>query len=123
MIYRILCEGPRVLYEAFTGRSGGKAECRLMGAWAAGAGDGPWELLPGPSPKQRINPRARFYFTEKGWQQVGRVAARNLLKHRKQGVIVRVLRRKNPDPSQVVYEDELQVAILPRKAVPRKKRK
>lgn len=58
------------------------------------------------------NARARFYFTEAGWQQVGRhvaAAARRL------GHVVRVLRRKNPAPSQVIYRDPLQVAVLPAK--------
>jgi hypothetical protein len=58
------------------------------------------------------NPRARFYFTEIGWERVGRYVAAEA---RRLGHVVKVIRRKEPDQSQLVYEDELQVAILPRK--------
>jgi hypothetical protein len=58
------------------------------------------------------NPRARFYFTEKGWRKIGRFVAVNASWERR---VVRVIRRKNPYKSQIVYQDELQVAILPRK--------
>ena len=56
------------------------------------------------------NRRARFYFTEVGWKQVGRYVAEQ---GRCDGHIVKVIRRKNPDRSQIVYRDELQLAILP----------
>jgi hypothetical protein len=58
------------------------------------------------------NKRARFYFTEKGWRVAGRRLASEARKH---GHTVKCIRRKNPRQSQVVYRDELQVAILPRK--------
>ena len=58
------------------------------------------------------NRRCRFYFTERGWRAVGRHLAAGA---RRDGHVVKVIRRKNPDPSQIVYADELQVAILPRK--------
>lgn len=58
------------------------------------------------------NRRTRFYFTEKGWREIGKNVAANA---RKEGRVIRVIRRKNPDKSQIVYQDELQVAILPRK--------
>lgn len=56
------------------------------------------------------NRRARFYFTERGWERVGRhvVAEAGRLGH-----VVKVVRRKEPEVSRVVYEDELQVALLP----------
>lgn len=60
------------------------------------------------------NTRARFYFTEKGWQTLGKQIVVN---GRNAGHVVRVIRRKNPLKSQIVYQDELQVAILPRKPV------
>jgi hypothetical protein len=66
------------------------------------------------------NPRTRFYFTEKGWREVGRFV---VAEARREGHRVRVWRRKNPLRSQVVYQDKLQVAILPRKGVARKGRK
>jgi hypothetical protein len=96
MIYRILCNG----YE------------RLLGALSADV-DGFDHL----KTRGIRNKRARFYFTEKGWRLFGRQVAANA---RKAG---RVLRRKNPDPAQLVYEDEFQVALLTRKSVPGKRPK
>ena len=58
------------------------------------------------------NRRARFYFTERGWQKVGRLAAAEA---RRRGHVVKVIRRKQPRRSQIVYRDDLQVAILPRR--------
>lgn len=56
------------------------------------------------------NARARFYFTEFGWQEIGRfVAARA----RKMGHVVKIIRRKNPPSSDVVYRDAYQLALLP----------
>jgi len=63
------------------------------------------------------NPRARFYFTEAGWEQVGKTVAANA---RREGRIVKVIRRKNPEASQIVYQDELQVAIIPIKHKPKR---
>jgi hypothetical protein len=56
------------------------------------------------------NPRARFYFTEKGWNKVGRFVTSEA---QKKGFVMRVIRRKNPASSQIVYRDDLQVALLP----------
>jgi hypothetical protein len=56
------------------------------------------------------NRRARFYFTERGWRKVGRHVAGEA---RRIGHIVKVIRRKEPARSQVVYRDALQVALLP----------
>jgi hypothetical protein len=55
------------------------------------------------------NKKARFYFTEAGWRKAGRILA---VEARRCGHVVRVVRRKNPQPSQVVYQED-QVAILP----------
>ena len=66
------------------------------------------------------NPRTRFYFTEKGWCELGKAI---VAQARRDGVHVRILRRKNPLPSQIIFEDDLQMALLPRKDVPRKRRK
>jgi len=55
------------------------------------------------------NHRVRFYFTERGWRDVGRHV---VAEARRIGHVVRVLREKNPPPSRVCYRDELQVAIL-----------
>ena len=59
------------------------------------------------------NKRARFYFTERGWRTAGRRLASEARKH---GHKAKCIRRKNPLKSQVIYRDELQVAILPRKS-------
>jgi hypothetical protein len=58
------------------------------------------------------NHRARFYFTERGWRKVGRHVAGEA---RRLGHLVKVIRRKEPDRSQVTYRDALHVALLPRR--------
>jgi hypothetical protein len=71
-----------------------------------------WELhLPAPD---FDNPRARFWFTERGWDRFGRAVVRE--GHRR-GYVVKVIRRKNPRRSQIVYADEWQVALLPLKTI------
>jgi hypothetical protein len=80
---------------------------RLMGAFNAGLGDGAWGDLPMPL---LSNPRVRFWFTERGWRAYGlRVAAAARASRR----TYRVIRRKNPSRSIVVYRDDWQVALLP----------
>jgi hypothetical protein len=64
-----------------------------------------------PSPHFDV-PRARFYFTERGWREVGRYLAGE---GRRRGLVLKVIRRKNPRRSQIVYRDALQVAILPQR--------
>jgi hypothetical protein len=79
----------------------------LMGAWSAGIARNAWDDLPMPNLK---NPRVRFWFTERGWRVYGlRVAAEAL----GSGRTYRVVRRKNPPRSMVIYRDEWQVALLP----------
>lgn len=106
MIYRILCNSASDLREepdgTYTAMPGG----RLMGAFMAGIFG--FNLVV-PSFE---NPRARFYFTEAGWKQVGKIVAANA---RREGRVVKVIRQKNPHKSQIVYRDDLQVAIVPRK--------
>lgn len=85
---------------------------KLSGAFYAGV---PGFDLVAPDFK---NARARFYFTEKGWRKLGKQIVVNALED---GHVVRVIRRKNPLKSQVIYQDELQVAILPRTAKRHKK--
>jgi hypothetical protein len=53
---------------------------------------------------------ARFYFTERGWQAVGRHVAAEA---RRLGHQVQVLKQKDPEPSRIIYTDQLQLAILP----------
>jgi hypothetical protein len=57
------------------------------------------------------NRRARFYFTERGWSKVGRHVAAEA---RRFGHVVKVIRSKEPERSQVIYRDALQVALLPK---------
>lgn len=82
-------------------RMRGAGRCLGLPMWVLG--------LPAP---HITNPRARFYFTEDGWQRVGRYVA---LAGQQAGHQMKVIRRKNPRRSQIVYQDALQVAILPAK--------
>jgi hypothetical protein len=66
------------------------------------------------------NANARFYFAEKGWHEIGKPI---VAQARHEGHTIRVCKRKNPTRSQIVYLDEFQVAILPRKDIPRKRKK
>lgn len=106
MIYRILCNSASDVREEPDGTYSAIPEGRLKGAFLAGISG--FDLVV-PS---FDNPRARFYFTEAGWKQVGRIVAANA---RREGRVVKVIRQKNPHKSQIVYRDELQVAIVPRK--------
>jgi hypothetical protein len=73
-----------------------------------------WGMCPGELRAPNIaNRRARFYFTERGWQKIGRFVATEA---RRAGHVVKVIRRKQPSRSQIVYRDNLQVAILPCRA-------
>jgi len=108
MIYRILTDS--VTYDVDpvtqTFRDMPSAT-RMRGAFMAGVGEGFGDL---PAPRLN-NRRARFYFTELGWRCYGRhvyAAAR------RRGHVIRVIRRKNPDQSQVAYRDAYQLAVLPR---------
>jgi len=56
------------------------------------------------------NPRVRFWFTERGWRAYGRRVAAGA---RASGRTFRVIRRKNPPKSTVIYRDDWQVALLP----------
>jgi hypothetical protein len=109
MIYRILCQGrednPFFLDIWEKSEKPAAARRRLMGAYAAGAAG--WGTLPRPHIGNR---RARFYFTEEGWHKFGRTV---LMDARRLGIMVRVVRLKNPPLSQTIYRDKLQVAILP----------
>ena len=62
------------------------------------------------APKKFGNFKARFWFTEAGWQKYGiplcKIAA-------EEGLQVVVKKEKNPDKSRIVYRDRWQVALLP----------
>lgn len=69
-----------------------------------------WEMhLPAPD---LSNPRVRFYFTKLGWRKIGRLMASA---GKKRGYLVKVIRRRTPQRSQIVYRDKLQMTILPDK--------
>lgn len=108
MIYRVVGASTVWVWSEETGAIEVSAEQGpLMGAFTAGIADGAWDDLPVP---RVCNRRVRFWFTERGWRDYGlRVAA----EARASGRTFRVLRRKNPPRSMVVYRDDWQVALLP----------
>ena len=64
------------------------------------------------APKKFTNQRAKFYFSERGWDLFGR----ELVKRAKErGQNVKVIRKNQPKRSDVAYYDQYQLAILPRK--------
>ena len=80
---------------------------QLMGSFSAGIADDAWDDLPMP---YLTNPRVRVWFTERGWRAYG---LRVVAGARGSGRAYRVIRRKNPSRSMVIYRDEWQVALLP----------
>jgi hypothetical protein len=80
---------------------------RLLGAFNAGLAVEAWGDLPAVA---LSDPRVRFWFTERGWHAYGRRVAAGA---RASGRTFRVIRRKNPPRSMVVYRDRWQVALLP----------
>lgn len=108
LIYRVVGESTVWVWSEESGAMEvGPGPGQLMGAFSAGIADGAWDDLPVPSV---TNPRVRFWFTERGWRAYGlRVTAGA----RASGRAFRVIRRKNPPRSMVLYRDEWQVALLP----------
>jgi hypothetical protein len=112
MIYRILT-GSYVQYWDEARQTYVQRPFPMLGAGST-LGEMMWELhLPAPD---FDNPRARFWFTERGWDRFGRALAGE---GRRRGYVVKVIRRKNPRRSQIVYADEWQVALLTAKGKPR----
>ena len=60
---------------------------------------------------KHLNPRAKFYFTEWGWEVFGRKLYTIAIQ---KGYSPKVIRLKNPKRCDVVYVDSYKVAILPR---------
>ena len=109
MIYRVVSESSEWVWSEESGALEVEwvSQGRLMGAFNARVAEGAWGDLPMPL---LSNPRVRFWFTERGWRAYGlRVAAAA----RAGGRTFRVIRRKNPSKSLVVYRDDWQVALLP----------
>lgn len=109
MIYRILTSAP----DRYWSLERSEYVCEASPLLGAGStlGGVMWELhLPAPSIS---NSRSRFWFTERGWERFGREVAAEA---RRRGHVVKVIRRKNPRRSRIVFADEWQVAILPETA-------
>jgi len=66
----------------------------------------------GPRKNKHFSRKARFYFTELGYDTFGR-RLRDIAQHR--GYPVKVIKRKNPKASDVAYKDKYQVAVLPKR--------
>jgi hypothetical protein len=108
MIYRILIDECDYLFDFHTHAVTPLTPKGALRGAASGLSDVMWDLgLPAP---RITNPRARFYFTETGWRQIGLKLVRAA---RARGHVVQVIRRKNPERSQIIHRDDLQVAILP----------
>lgn len=106
MIYRIIGETDRLRWTGEEPPRLVRATGTLMGAMYADFTSS-WTDLPAPS---RVHPRARFWFTEAGWDKYGR---ETLAEAMRSGRTWRLLKRKNPPRSAVVYRDRWQVALLP----------
>jgi hypothetical protein len=63
------------------------------------------------SPRRPVNKNARFYFTEEGWRRYGR---RTIEACQQVGQRYRVIRIKE-NSVDVIYRDEVQVAVRPKK--------
>ena len=64
-----------------------------------------------PPNTKHINPRAKFYFTELGWDVFGRKLYTTAIQ---KGYAPKVIRLKSPKRCDTVYYDAYQVAILPK---------
>ena len=108
LIYRVVGESTHWVWSEESGAMEISPEPgELRGAFMASIAVDAWDDLTMPF---LHNPRVRFWFTERGWRAYGlRVAA----EARASGRPYRVIRRKNPARSLVIYRDEWQVALLP----------
>ena len=106
MIYRVIGEAERWVWSEETS-SWQRSTGTLKGAFYADLAWDAWGELAAPAVR---NPRARFWFTERGWHEYGRHVAAGA---RATGRTYRVIRRKNPPRSAVLYRDQWQVALLP----------
>ncbi len=106
MIYRILVQ--KYKGDILFGIIFGKVTVAFGGCW--GVLDMPFKM-----PKAKyLNRRARFYFTEKGWNLHGRDMCKQAYEWGyRNGYNIRVIRRKNPRRSEIAYRDDIQVSLLP----------
>ena len=113
MIYRILANAKRSKWDESLQDFVSWPVGPLRGAWMARL-EGMMVKYP-----EVANRRIRFFFTEKGWREVGQAIVAQAIRD---GHVVRVIRRKNPAKSQIFYQDEDQVAILPSQLKRRRKK-
>lgn len=85
-------------------------KCGLTGSHLFGP-DGSAVLLQMNAPRRTISKNCRFFFTEEGWRRYGRPAVEAC---GRMGLGYRVLAVKERSV-EVVYRDEVQVAVRPRK--------
>ena len=109
MIYRILADDLKTDDEVSDDPESWPYRASGTNLGGVSRADADWQDLTAPRFK---NPKARFYFTEEGWNRYGRRVYQSALLN---GHQLKVIRRKNPDSSQIVYRDRWQVAILPRR--------
>lgn len=64
-----------------------------------------------PSPKRSITRNCRFYFTEEGWRRYGRLTITACQQTNQEYRVLRI-KEKSVD---IVYRDEYQVAVRPRR--------
>jgi hypothetical protein len=109
MVYRLLIDTINAKRDLETGQWRDEPSgTNLRGVFTAGLSEGLGDI---PYP-HITNERARFYFTEAGWQTYGRHVYAAAVRR---GHQIRLIRRKNPAKSQIVYQDTYQMALLPEK--------
>jgi len=79
---------------------------RCGGAWQFATLDMPPELR---APRKSFSKKAKFYFTEAGYKLAKEYIQKSAIKWNFE---LRVIKRKNPKKSQIVFQDKYQVAIL-----------
>jgi hypothetical protein len=87
-----------------------KEKLRWFGPTGAVAYKGPGPAAELICPKFRSK-KAKFYFTQKGWSNIGRHVAAQL---KQLGIVHRVIKRRDREVS-VVYRDAMQVAGILKK--------
>ena len=108
MIYRFLTECNPVCFYASDKGYGGA--CTVGGLQLP-------RIIPFPLLRDL---RAKFYFTEEGYKAV----SKHLNEQAKfYGIGLRVIKRKTPKKSQVVYSDKYQVAIIEKEKKKRNRKK
>lgn len=118
MIYRILLQGTDLF--VFLRTRTGEVEClsapdrepasKRLSTWDCLGSE--MDRLGLKWPHGFSNRKARFYFTERGWDRIGRQLVKAATEL---GYKVKIVRKKQPKRSAVVYCDQYQLAVLDRK--------